>query len=204
MSSNDEIVIVDDNNERWIEGRYDNVNLTLTSGNNLFPDGGMDANGGITFDVATEVSTDYISTSYSNVVNADFIAPEPVNDRKFKMYPSNWIFVTFQKEGLHCWPDAVQYPGIEFLASEHRHMFHFRVELQVFHDDREVEFILFKRELEGQYESGALELNHKSCEMMADELAKYIQDHYPGRFLKIEVSEDGENGAVMYYSGDLK
>ena len=40
--------------------------------------------------------------------------------------------------------------------------------------------------------------------MMADDLAKYITDHYPGRFLKIEVSEDGENGAVMYYSGDLK
>ncbi len=196
MSSNNDVIFVDDGN-----GRYDSVNLTLTSGNNLFPDGGQEPNGAITFSTVDNVLTD---DAYSNVVNADFIAPEQDNKKKFKMYPSNWIFVTFQKEGLHCWPDAIQYPGIEFLASEHRHMFHFRVELQVFHDDREVEFILFKRELEGQYESGALELNHKSCEMMADELAKYIQDHYPGRFLRIEVSEDGENGAVMYYSGDLK
>ena len=61
------------------------------------------------------------------------------------------IFVTFQKEGLHKWPDAIDHPGVEFLANEHRHMFHFRVDLQVFHDDREVEFILFKRELEGLY-----------------------------------------------------
>jgi hypothetical protein len=122
---------------------------------------------------------------------------------KFKMYPSKWIFVTFQREGIHCWPDAKHIPAIEFLAHPHRHMFHFRVELQVFHDDREVEFILFKRELEKQYEVGTLQLDYKSCEMMADELAVYIQQHYPGRFMKIEVSEDGENGAVSYYSGDL-
>ena len=128
--------------------------------------------------------------------------PSP-NVNKFKMYPSKWIFVTFQREGIHRWPDAEHMPGIEFLAHPHRHMFHFRVELQVFHDDREVEFILFKRELEKQYESGTLQLDYKSCEMMSDELGVYIQHHYPGRFMKIEVSEDGENGAVSYYSGDL-
>ena len=89
-----------------------------------------------------------------DVVNADFIKPEK-EKAKFRMYPSQWVFVTFQKEGLHRWPDAHKYPGIEFLANEHRHMFHFRVEIQVFHDDREIEFILFKRELEGCYESGA-------------------------------------------------
>jgi hypothetical protein len=134
---------------------------------------------------------------------AEMEPPDAANDKKFKMYPSNWIFVTFQREGIHCWPDAKHMPGIEFLANPHRHMFHFRVELQVFHDDREVEFILFKRELEEQYEAGTLHLDYKSCEMMSDELAVYIKQHYPGRFMKIEVSEDGENGAVSYYSGDL-
>ena len=116
-----------------------------------------------------------------------------------KMTSKQRIWVTFQKEGLHKWPDATQHPGVEFLANEHRHMFHFRVDLDVWHDDREVEFILFKRELEKQYEAGTLRLDYKSCEMMADELAVYIQQHYPGRPLKIEVSEDGENGAVSYY-----
>jgi len=161
-----------------------------------------------------------VSTSTLTIVNSDgnFTNPEIPPDfnvdepftiikdlspdfdiLKFKMYPSKWIFVTFQKEGIHCWPDAEHMPGIEFLAHPHRHMFHFRVELLVFHDDREVEFILFKRELEKQYETGTLQLDYKSCEMMADELAVYIQQHYPGRPLKIEVSEDGENGAVSYY-----
>ena len=109
------------------------------------------------------------------------------------------IFVTFQKEGLHKRPDAIDHPGVEFLANEHRHMFHFRVDLQVFHDDREVEFILFKRELESLYAEGALQLNYKSCEMMADELGEYIEENYPGRHFSIEVSEDGENGCLVEF-----
>ena len=114
-----------------------------------------------------------------------------------------YIKVSFQKEGIHKFPGAKDLPGVEFLQYPHRHMFHFYVTLQVRHDDREVEFILFKRELEQQYEAGTLQLDYKSCEMMSDELAVYIKQHYPGRFMKIEVSEDGENGAVSYYSGDL-
>ena len=113
------------------------------------------------------------------------------------------IWVTFQKEGLHKWPDATQHPGVEFLANEHRHMFHFRVDLQVWHDDREVEFILFKRELAGLYDKGTLELDYKSCEMMADELADYIKLQYPNRDLIVEVSEDGENGCRIEYSAEL-
>ena len=71
--------------------------------------------------------------------------------------------------------------------------------MEVFHDDREVEFILFKRELEGLYTDSTLELDYKSCEMMADDLSEYIIDKYPARNLVIEVSEDGENGVVQHY-----
>jgi len=116
------------------------------------------------------------------------------------MKKEKFIYVTFQKEGIHCYPDAPE--GVEFLKHPHRHMFHFRVDLQVWHDDRDVEFILFKRELESLYAEGTLELNYKSCEMMADDLADYIEENYPGRNLKIEVSEDGENGASCYYPAD--
>ena len=132
------------------------------------------------------------------------VKKDDVAERKFRLYPSKWVFVTFQKEGIHKFPGASGLPGVEFLQYDHRHMFHFRVEIQVFHDDREIEFILFKRELLKLYDEATLELNYKSCEMMSDDLAKYITGHYPGRFLKIEVSEDGENGAVMYYSGDVE
>ena len=109
------------------------------------------------------------------------------------------ISVTFQKEGIHKWPGAVDKPGVEFLANPHRHMFHFKVAIEVFHDDRELEFILFKRELEGLYTDKTLELDYKSCEMMADDLSEYIIDKYPARNLVIEVSEDGENGVVQHY-----
>lgn len=111
-----------------------------------------------------------------------------------------FIFVTFQKEGIHCYPNAPE--GVEFLRNDHRHMFHFRVEVEVWHDDRDIEFILFKRELEALYAEETLKLDYKSCEMMADDLAEYIEENYPGRDLKIEVSEDGENGAVCYYPAD--
>jgi hypothetical protein len=113
------------------------------------------------------------------------------------MQATKRIWVTFQKEGIHKYPDAPE--GVEFLRHPHRHMFHFRVELEVFHDDRDVEFILFKRELEALYNENTLQLDYKSCEMMSDDLANYIKDKYPGRDIVIEVSEDLENGSLAYY-----
>jgi hypothetical protein len=110
------------------------------------------------------------------------------------------IFVTFQKEGIHKYPNAPA--GVEFLQHPHRHMFHFRVEIDVFHNDRDIEFILFKRELERLYSDGILELDYKSCEMMADDLADYIYNKYPRRNFLIEISEDGENGAICHYPAD--
>ena len=116
--------------------------------------------------------------------------------------PFKRIFVTWQKEGIHQYPDAPK--GVEFLAYPHRHMFHFKVEIDVFHDDREIEFILFKRELEGLYTEGTIELDHKSCEMMADELSEYIYKKYSGRAFIITVSEDGENGAICTYPATIE
>jgi hypothetical protein len=113
------------------------------------------------------------------------------------MIKQKFIWVTFQKEGIHEYPDAPS--GVAFLRYPHRHIFHFKVELEVFHDDREVEFILFKRELENLYVKEALTLLHKSCEMMSEELALTIQTKYPHRDLIVTISEDGENGSTSYY-----
>lgn len=112
------------------------------------------------------------------------------------------IWVTFQKEGIHCYPDAP--PGVEFLKHPHRHMFHFRVTVQVFHDDRDIEFILLKRELENLFDDGTLQLDYKSCEMLSDELADYVLTNYPNRKVTIEVSEDGENGSTATYTPEGK
>lgn len=110
---------------------------------------------------------------------------------------SKMIWVTFQKEGIHKYPDAPE--GVEFLRYPHRHIFHFRVDIEVFHDDRDIEFILFKRELEELFDTKILQLDFKSCEMIADDLANYIQNKYPNRKLTISVAEDNENGAICYY-----
>lgn len=118
------------------------------------------------------------------------------------------IWVTFRKEGVHRYPAALTDPklatgdeyDVSFLGHPHRHMFHFKVYLEVFHDDRDVEFIQFKRWLENLYNKGTLELDHKSCEMMADELYKQISTTYTDRKIWIEVSEDGENGCLKQYS----
>jgi hypothetical protein len=114
----------------------------------------------------------------------------------------SYIWVTFRKEGIHRYPAALTEPelqDVKFLGIDHRHIFHFRVTIQVFHDDRDIEFIQFKRWLESLFDSGAMQMNHKSCEMLSDELSVHIKDKYPGRIIAIEVSEDGENGSDILY-----
>lgn len=118
------------------------------------------------------------------------------------MIKSRTIFVTFQKEGIHKYPAAATDPKLEsvsFLGVPHRHIFHFRVTLDVFHNDRDVEFIMFKRELEALYGNGTLQMDYQSCEMLAESLIEYISATYPGRNISVEVSEDGENGATLVF-----
>jgi hypothetical protein len=112
------------------------------------------------------------------------------------------IWVTFSKEGIHCYPAALTEPtlsDVNFLGYPHRHIFHFKVEISVEHNDRDIEFIQFKRWLESLYSSNRLELNSKSCEMISDDLYSQIAMKYPGRCVTIEVSEDGENGCRITY-----
>lgn len=126
------------------------------------------------------------------------IPPNPISSF-YKIEENATIWVTFEKEGVHRYPAALtdsKLADVFFLGYPHRHLFKFRVEIQVFHDDRDVEFILFKRELQNLYE-GNLQLDYKSCEMIARELLTYIIDKYPNRTVTVSVSEDGENGSVI-------
>jgi len=117
------------------------------------------------------------------------------------------IWVTFQKEGVHCYPAAATDPAlatgdeydVSFLGTPHRHIFHFQVWIDVFHNDRDIEFIQFKRWLENLYKDSILALDYKSCEMIADDLYIQIASRYPNRAVWIEVSEDGENGCLIRY-----
>jgi hypothetical protein len=121
--------------------------------------------------------------------------------------PNKMIWVTFRKEGIHKYPAALTDPSlatsdeydVSFLGYPHRHIFHFRVWIGITHNDRDIEFIQFKRWLENLYKDGTMTLDYKSCEMMSDELYDVITQKYPGREVWIEVSEDGENGSFIKY-----
>lgn len=117
---------------------------------------------------------------------------------------TDYVWVTFRKEGIHRYPEAGTNPELEsvsFLQYPHRHIFHFKVWVQVFHDNRDREFIMEKRWMESLYEDKTLELDFKSCEMIAKDLQAQLAKRYAGehRKLKIEVSEDGENGCLMIW-----
>jgi hypothetical protein len=129
------------------------------------------------------------------------------NRNRIKNAAKRMIWVTFQKEGIHLYPAAATDPklktddeyDVSFLGTPHRHIFHFTVAIQVFHNDRDIEFIQFKRWLENLYR-GTLELNYRSCEMISDDLYEQIASRYQGRDIEITVAEDGENGATIYYN----
>jgi hypothetical protein len=125
------------------------------------------------------------------------------------------IWITFKKEGIHKYPAALTDPmlvtgdeyDVSFLGYPHRHIFHFRVWIDVFHNDRDIEFIQFKRWLENLFRatgpnntSSVLSLDYKSCEMIADDLYLQIAARYPGRSVWVEVAEDGENGCLIKYN----
>lgn len=144
----------------------------------------------------------------SNGGNMDEVTKQAMFRRSVRQNAKRMIWVTFQREGIHKYPDAATNPNlatgdeydVSFLASPHRHIFHFKVAIQVFHDDRDIEFIQFKRWLENLFDKGTLQLNYKSCEMLSDDLYEHIATKYPDRAMIIEVSEDGENGSTTSYA----
>lgn len=120
------------------------------------------------------------------------------------------IWVTWRQEAIHKFPAALEDPkfatgdeyDVSFLGYPHRHIFHFKVGIQVWHDDREIEFIQFSRWLQNLYKGegeSVLNLDFKSCEMIADDMFDQISLKYPDREVQIEVSEDGENGCFVTY-----
>jgi hypothetical protein len=107
------------------------------------------------------------------------------------------VYCSLQVEGLHCWPGC-PIEEVSYLRDPHRHLFHIKAYVSVTHGDRDVEFIVLKHwiqdYLKGGYYDDALHLHDfgsRSCEMIAEELI-----HEFG-LSRCEVSEDGENGAVL-------
>ena len=100
---------------------------------------------------------------------------------------------------MHYWESARDvFPEVGFLSDSHRHMFHFDVVKKVNHDDRDVEFIMFKRDVEQYLKEKywmparrCLNFGKMSCEMIAKEILEKFDCE------RVLVFEDGENGAEI-------
>lgn len=109
------------------------------------------------------------------------------------------VIVKLAVEGIHNFAKAKEmFPPVGFLQYPHRHMFHIKASKEVFHDDRDVEFLMFKREIANwlhlQYYdevAGLLDFGGMSCEMIARILLEYFHCD------SVEVWEDDENGAKV-------
>jgi hypothetical protein len=111
----------------------------------------------------------------------------------------SYIKVRTEFEGFHYYPDAGKIDSrIHFLENEHRHMFKVEVKISVTHLDRELEFFLVKWALQEFIKSG--NQNHKSCEMIAEDiLENHLIPKYGERYYEIVVSEDGESDGIIEY-----
>lgn len=107
-----------------------------------------------------------------------------------------WAKVSWRYEGIHFFPNMPEeLSHVGFLENEHRHEFHCTVWVEVRHDNRDIEYIDLKRALKEKF--GDNNMNNKSCEMVAREICGFVLHRHPNRLIKVEVLEDGENGALF-------
>lgn len=139
----------------------------------------------------------------TNIVEHNILAARRDKASKQMANAKRWIWVTFSKVGFHLYPAAINDPNladVSYLGQRHRHKFGFKVQIEIFHNDRELEFHQFLNFCESTFEHNTIDINHKSVEMLADDLYTQIAVNYPGRDVIINVDEDGENGCTIEYT----
>jgi hypothetical protein len=110
---------------------------------------------------------------------------------------STEVYCTLQVEATHNWPGC-PFDEVDYLRVPHRHLFGIKAYVAVNHDDRDVEFIMLKHQIQAyfreMYYDGSKQLcvfGAKSCEMLGKELIEKFN------LTRCEVDEDGENGAIV-------
>lgn len=107
-----------------------------------------------------------------------------------------YIWITTNFEGFHVYKEAPD--SVSFLRDVHRHLFYIKVFIEVLHNNRDIEFIIFKRFINNLCDT-LDKLDLGSCEMISDKLHQNIVKEYPDRSIIIDVSEDNENGCHCIY-----
>jgi len=100
------------------------------------------------------------------------------------------IYVRTEFEALHRYAGAPD--EVEFLRYPHRHIFKVRVDFPVNDLNREKEFFIQKQKIDKFITSTINPRNAGSCEQIASKILLGFPDA-----IRCEVSEDGENGAIL-------
>lgn len=108
------------------------------------------------------------------------------------------IIIQTELDALHKYVNAPK--EVEYLKNIHRHLFKICVEMEVFHDDRELEFIIVKHDLNEWLNNKYQMKEVASCEQIANDICDYLTQSYGAtRRVICTVLEDGENGGKVYY-----
>jgi len=110
-----------------------------------------------------------------------------------------YVIVRLQVDGEHNFPAAKElFPEVAFLSDPHRHIFHIEAKVEVFHDDRDKEFICLKRDIQDFFrqmyynpEKRTHVFGPMSCEMIATKVLNQFGCK------SVQVWEDLENGAEV-------
>lgn len=110
-----------------------------------------------------------------------------------------WITVKNNFIGFHAYTNAPD--QVAFLKHRHRHRFYVESLIQVFHDDRELEFFIVQSHIEAEIIPFLPHHNLGSCEQIAEQIMWGLINSYGDhRNYYVEVSEDDENSATSSWS----
>lgn len=111
------------------------------------------------------------------------------------MITKTYVYITSAFTGYHRWVNAPA--SVSFLKDYHRHIFCVKLIVKVSHQDRDVEFFRLKEDLDVylrvNFYGNYFEF---SCEQIAERIIDEMT-HLGYCVYSCEVSEDGENGAIV-------
>lgn len=113
------------------------------------------------------------------------------------------VIVTNNFRGYHKYAEAPD--NVSFLRNMHRHVFNVKTTIEVFHNERDIEFFQLQNDIENYVK---LRFNEgcntyiegiyiESCESLAEAILGHLHKTYPNRSVRVEVWEDNENGAIL-------
>lgn len=106
------------------------------------------------------------------------------------------IIVKTAFEGFHKYENAPE--EVSFLRNLHRHVFNVVTKIQVYSEDRELEYFMVKRFIDKIITEEKAEWGEKaSCEKMARIILERLNKEYGKRNYTVSVFEDNENGSEI-------